>query len=1446
MGCTYEIFGKTYTKEQLEKALKDKGFQNRIKLAKENLANLSYDPDELSDTDDNPVLSKYDKLVQYKKSLIAKLNDRIANVKGVISSSDSKEDIKELTKLQNEMKERVSVLESEIESFSIDGLSLETFKFQTSQDFERVQKLLNSGSLEDANEAKRIINFYKALEINVNKVTVDNVSIIDHPFFEKDEMYDSAGNVILSDELVTFFDDVANTFKKEETKLINVQQNIVEDIINSNPKVKALYDKLSYAQITEAIPDLNWVDMMIMDVTKGIFSSNGIIPQVMMDVTQSVFAEKISHAKKFEEKHNALLPKVENTLRVLGYKIGFGKEVSFDLFFQKALGRNTGRLVHRYDQSFFDKRAEIQNDFHNEIRRAKTYEDEESRNKALQKAFNKKQQWYRENTMVFDVRKIQEIQDEFPEFAALFENADGEHEKEMISQIGMKGYQEELAKQKSEIKKYIAWRDAYKETYLQSKGVDNVGELSAEDLSTLQQVLITQNPFYGAKYFYETSGLVLGDKHLNSSMNYNISIPRKTKASAKYKASETEWVLTDTKESTGFYDNDYQKIEENPDLKQYYDLIKTEMDFIMNSFPQEIQDQLFTNSLPLVKKSYAEIMADPNIGFFRKLWNLVVDMYDRIRAGFGINREEGVSYENTDVISGKVESTINADFLNNNKKRVQDKFVVEAKKISNLLKASGSKITLRTTTTIPLDNLPPSIYNEISKITRTPVTKESLKKQFGNTIPLGNIVYKGVMSDMIEEHSTNLPKIVKYYSMMAAEYSARTELLPYMEIMKQHYESIQTTATNNVGESVVNAFTGKTLTKGSRKRATTQMEDWFNRVILGNYGVKEFGLKKSTLDKKDNAKDKIKSFVTGRILSQKEKHYKKELDDLINSETDESEKQKLITIREKLGKEFALSAAIDNFLNYIRFLGLGYNLSSAITNYLEGQTANIIIAASGDFFESKHYYRAMNIVKGSFVKAITMGQVQTNGAKKVKTLIDKFNILQDSTNELQKASTKTAFNYLEKLHPMELNKKTEYLNQAPLMVAVMLDTPITSINGETSNVYDALDTNGNLKPEFRTEENIKTWEENTGEAFTTFKSKVNQSIVMAHGNYDALRGMMSKTSVAGKAFMMFKTWVGSALYSRFATEKDDVELGQKGYKGRYWSHTSSSALLHGTIAGFAIAGPFGAGVGMGLGLFMGSGFGVKSDLSSLREMSFLVKALIRKSIATPINFIAGKEVVQDFVGYEQLQGKGFTERDVKNMKATIADMSVLLSWVALTFLTKAMFWDDDDEEDSTRRITHNLLINRTLQLSSSATSYMYPPKMWEQLVGNMAILKWTEDVNKTVEAINEYVEGNDILTTGSNAGESNLLNKATKVILPSLARDNKFGFGGQAERQFEKKSFDDWFWDSTKKESKIIKGKRALLRMELEKQGLPEKWVEKILNKRLPIPKNIDDTETKD
>lgn len=1493
MNCTYEFQGKIYTENQFKALLKKPGIQNQIEALlqeeEESFSPYSTDDDfsEESEEDTGDFKPQYEKMNRYKRSLIDLYKNRISSLTPVIKQLEKKGEKDKANKyelLKIDLEKRIRELTSEIRKFNDKNpMSLTEFRYQAMVDMERVSDLLNAGKIgtdpflnkeifENAEEAKRIINFYKAMEFVKTNKTIDNISINEHPFFTKEEIYDEDGlPTLIPKEIRDILNDVADDFKYYEQQLDETYKSVITQVVNSNPNIQRVYKKnLTYEQIMEARKDIPWIDAMFFDMAKGgITGDNGVMTQIAMSLFTKTWDEQISNYKNFEQKHDALLPKVRKAL--LGLKKSLNvlglKEPSFDIFFQKQNDKNTGKLAQKYSADYIEANEAIQQIYESKVEYAMSEPDLVKRDRMLFKAFENQQNWLRENTMLFDIRKIPEIAQQFPEFADYFMADDG-HVEELKNTIGEKGYQKELEAQIEKLKQFSKWKDNTTMSILMSLGVDSVNNLNENQLDMLEYEIMKSNPFHAISTIYNTSPAKFKGLLVNPDYKYNSYIPRRNKIQINRKESfETgKYVFVNTNESTNFYDKNFEVIENNPDLLEYHELISNELQEIFDSFPEDVKKKLFSNSLISTRKTISEIFADPKLSIISKILKSIQYFWDGLKSGFGINLRSSTLYDNVDVITNKLDPKVNADFINSNEEKINNRLTVELYRFSNLNKVPGVDKVKKYYPNSFVDyySMSPQALNYLATMLdlKNPI---ELKNKFGNSIPIGKLLKNAVTSEIVESQSVNLPKIIKYYSKMAHEYSARQEMLPFMKVMKEHYEQIQDV---KIKRDSVLTLNGQKYTDGSVRRvANSQFQEWFDRAALGHYGDDGFwGGYDIVLNRgADNEKrktfiDKILAIVTGKILTSEEQKMKKEINKLIDNAGKNDDVTKLVEIRESLGKNPALSAVFSSFLSYLRILRMGYNVNSAITNFIEGQTANMIIASSGDYFDSKHFYRAYNIIQGSVLKSALGGYARgmTKGAFKARTLVDRYDILQDSTNELQKAGVKTPLDRFSKFTPMEANKRTEYLNQVPLMIAVMLDTQIKGKNNETSSVWDAMDAEGKLKPNFRTEENVETWENGKGQGYADFKSKVNNAIVMAHGNYAELRGMMVKKNLLGKAFVFLKTWLGSQLYQRFATERDDVETGIKGWKGRYWSHTKLSGGIHGGLVAATLFGvgtlplTLGVGVGVGIGVMWGSKTGVRTNLDFLQELTFTLKAIARKMVGLPINIISamtiGKQVISE-PGYEKLitDGEGklgkFTERDAKNMKAVVSDISVTLSWLLLTLLIKNMLWDDDDEKDSGKRKMHNFLTNKTLQLLESSTMYVNMIGMGEQIANN-AIFSYIGDLGTYMGDLNKYWKGE--MTPVKHA------EKLGKFIFPSMIRDSSFGFTKLMERPYSQTPFDYMFEDAEKIERRKVQALRDAYKLELQEETLPDgspkysdKQIRKLVDKKHKLPKDIKDTKSR-
>lgn len=1493
MACDYIYKGQTFTRGQLEDYIRsnpqeflnrtevvdsqgnitsvlqeeiityptDVGNINYIKDSKGDLVKVSllepYIEEEISGEDslfeaEEATQAAYPKYVQFKEAQVSILRQRLNNIKTLKREHKSDEQtIKDLNQIEFEIKLRLEGSEEknikgliqEIEDLKKNP-TISAIGYYVERDLSRLENLINSTNPSDLDEAQGIIDFYIQSGTFIKNII--------NPFFTDSEMFFESGKPRLQDSVMNTFREWKERAEYFKSILDAQRQKTTTDIVNSNYKVQKITGSkgLDFSEIVhqkEGLKDLNWIDMWVMDTTSGIFSHNGLLPQVMMDYLKQRFEEKAKWSKDIERKINDILPRVEKTLSDMGY--GFKAlgifnvtGVSYDLFKQvDKYGRETGRLAHRYSKEFFDARSNMENEFRLRLDNAQEVEDLNRKNDLYQRAFEYKKNWYLNNVVVLDINRLPEVisNPEFSSFKGSFKSTEEAeaYKKRVIDIIGEVGYKEEVEKQIEQIKAYQINYTTYVENIMNEAGVNRMEDLSSRDKAVINFWEAQHSPFKGVEDYYSNKGIKVGDNRVHNYMSHNISFPRKNPV--KITTKDGGYQFDNINRDLGYYDKNYETIENNSILKEFYDIMSGVTKTIRDVLPPEMQDKMTVNNVPALKKNILEILSDGNIPFFKRLSAAVKELYDRLIQGIRVVEQDQISTATVDSITGLPKYSVNTSFLQGNSQEINRIFNIEKARFNQIYSLTKDKKD-------PIKNvfvkdLNQGSINLMADYLGVQPTSEAIRARVGELINVNKVIKDFATHSVVQQQSFDLPKIAKFFSHVAMEYAARQEALPVMKIMKDHYNQIKSPSMNNVGDSIINR-NGDTRLEGLRTRANAQMEDWWERVVLNNYDIKHSGviaaIGKKTPKTLGEKTKKLAESLTGAGLKSKkytlrEKEMLKDIDSIIEKETDEVTIKKLKQLRSDLGGNVSATSAFDALLKFIRLKGLGWNISSQLTNLAEGTVANMIIASSGDYFEPHLIYEAYNVVKGSVLKSASFNLVETKGAKKARNLIDRYKIIQDASNELQKASVKTNFSWTSKLSPYELIRRVEYVNQAPLMIAMLKHLKVD--DGKTS-VWDAMDENGRLREPYRTQENINNWEEASGNEYKNFKTTLSKAIVVAHGNYDDKRGMMAKSTLLGKALLMFKTWITSAFYQRFATTQDDLESGITGYYGRYRSHTPVTGFVQGAVAGTFFFGPVGALIGGTIGSALSHAYGRNTGRGFgkgfLYEVVDTSKALTKKFFGMPINMIVGRNVINTNTDFSHLIGKGnFTERDARNMRANMAELATLLTWMIFVLIAKSMFSEDDEEEEA----MHNLLVNRFMGLAEQATMYTNPRTLQENVL-DISIMKFFEDLYKEGVALHKYLMGDDILSSGINSGESRLWTQTQRTFMPGIFRDGVLGFGSQTERVFEPPIINSWFEDDIDIERRIMKGERAARRKQLLEEGMDKKEAEKIVNQELPMP----------
>lgn len=1464
----------------------------------------------------------FTKFIALKEGQLKEYQRRLNNIKSAKRTKDLT--ATELSSLNNQERELNNIIEGNYELGKKglkeeinelkgkDKAQVQSVGYYVEKDLDRLGKLAYSNNIDDIREGEKLVGFYEL----AGKFQIG----VKNPFFNEDDIFlrDQNGKITsaykIDDAVRQQYQDWANKAIEYKSELERRSRDILEDTINSNPSVRKTFGDrgFSHSELVndgKGLKDTDWISMWTMDISHGLNSTNGLIPQVMFSRLNIGTEQKEAWSRELADKVDEMSGDVQKELAKLGHTFkGRGilglRGVSFNLFKQISKeGNETHDLVQRYTKEYSDNEKKAKSTFYREFDAAKSIPDYKQSQKAINTAFEKLKQWRRANTIIVDSTKLSAIESD-PEFATLGAKGDKAYENSLIKILGKQGFEDQVADQKRLLRKYQVDRQGIIDQSVIMNSVNNYDELSDKDKNNIGRWEANHSPLRGYQD-YNAVSTFFGDDKANSFMDYNSFVPRRNIATVKADITNNVYHISDTNAETGHYDKNFETIENNPILNKFYNKVKEFCEIVHENMPYDIQQSMGIYTLPGLMKTSAEIINDKNTGILSGLILSFKHLMDRIRTNFGVVKQSEISHAALDPVTGKPNYQVNDGFMRGNAKAINERMVIERTKFIqsyNTTQAKGEKIDdIKKFSVLPLNKfntgslllLADYAHVNISLADIKAGRLDALRAKVGDKVDIGRLIADFSIHSVVQSQSFDLPKLMKYFSDMTMAYAARQEALPILEIMKKHYEGIANPRTNNTGKALYNKPEGEYMKVGLRTNGMKQMDDWFERVALGNYGLKhigEFGkegVKQSTRDNIDkqvaNIQDQINKATTkeererletkkNRLLSDKtvrfagktiysneERKKVGELQALIDKETDETKRNKLIDIQQSLGKTRTGTALYDNMLNYIRTLRLGYNLSSATTNFLEGVTSNMILGASDEYFDPKELLYGYNTVKHSFLKNLSFGHLETDRAQKNRSLMDKFNVIIDSKNELQRASNKTLGSMFSWLNPHEMNQRVEYINQSPLMIAMLRTMKIKDKSGNESRLWDAYTPEGHLRDEFKTQDNIDNWENLDGADYHTFKAKLNEIIGIGHGHgYDEKRGMMAKSNSLGKASMMFKTWIPSSLYWRFASQQDDINTNTKGFKGRYWSYGAGSGGIHGAAIGAVLFGPIGAAWGYGIGALAGAAGGT-SSVGIIRETIEATKQLFLKSLGMPINLLTGRQIVgTGQKAFESWVGKGkFTAQDAKNMKGNMADLSMQLAWLGMILLAKHMFWDDDDKPDDTERQAHNIIVNRLMNLSSQAAMYVNPHDLYGSTVGSMAVVQYLTEVGKEMKKFQNYIDGDDINKSGPNAGQSALAIQSRKTFLPGMFKDTQLGFGSQSKSVYPEESpYHKYFHNSAYIAKQQLKGDRAERRVELmdsdqykdiKDEDERKKEVNKQINREFPSDKRLTELgETRD
>lgn len=707
-----------------------------------------------------------------------------------------------------------------------------------------------------------------------------------------------------------------------------------------------------------------------------------------------------------------------------------------------------------------------------------------------------------------------------------------------------------------------------------------------------------------------------------NNFKYMTDIPAKTKT------------IEGITKPTAYYDSKFEIIERNPELLAVHDKFQEIMKYVGTLIPYGTAERLANGSIPEFQKSMYDVVDGKPKNFFKAVNEGLVDM---------VRTEKYENYEEeTDIVTGKVKRHIRLGIKRSDADIAKDIYLREL-----------------------------AIYKDTGK---QPTDKESA------------LIKSQVTAEYAKDMEFDLAKVFKMYLNLGIAYENKAEsedALNLTEIMMNNQEEY---VRNNKGNLVEDT---NAASKGYVQYKTKAAEESFlnqKRVLENTINALQYG------DKRDINSTKTK------VYTKAEKKQKKFLEDQLTwvdeqlasgglvPEEAAVAKKKIKGYIDQLGAYGDTEKYVDLPIKWTQFVGMGWNVIGGVSNMSFGTAANFIEAAGEEFYTNTELLDAYGKVMHSVLRNSTFNLKTTNEAEKIRSLMDVYDIMAESGKEYTDLIGDDFTARMKFLSAFNVNQRTEYINQAPLML-VMLEKTKFIHEGNEHSLYDAFGIDG----QWNTEQFGEYPADLVGDAIIKAKALIQRN----HGNYNPLAPMLAKRTGIGRLLLQFRGWMLEGVKVRFGDRngKTDEILGSS-VKGRYWSVVDSY-----------------------------------KDAGAVDVTKSMILQVLRNFIPFKNSIGMNKSPIDMF-----LQGGSIKAVDIANMKRVAYEINILIGAMVIGAIMKYMVGEIDDEDDP-RTLALNLLLNQATRLQTDVMMYTNPleaMKVLQDPVPSMRILSSFVKINNSL------------------------------------------------------------------------------------------------------------------
>lgn len=731
-------------------------------------------------------------------------------------------------------------------------------------------------------------------------------------------------------------------------------------------------------------------------------------------------------------------------------------------------------------------------------------------------------------------------------------------------------------------------------------------------------------------------------------------------ALSEYKNFSNTNFITILPKNSNVYDTNYSQIESNEALLNFYKYYTKIDEELKTYLPEDVRRNLSYTGIPFIKKTILNLYKDKGMKIG------LTPIWDNIKESVRSVEESVVASKSIDPVTNKQEKGLKINLSGNDTDAV--------------LKYIDLKVAE-------------------AKIAGIEVTEELLKEWREEKI-----------DELAQLKSYDLAKILKVYALTTLSYKHKSKIEDSIELAQNILNSQQEYIRTNTGEYKVDDV-GHKLAPKNAEHSFTNLKSQFEYFVdsFKGGGKKDEGVTKTLVL---TASEKIEKKQLEKTIGELKQAFN---DGNITSADYEKSNSLLQAHLDSLGGYAVNSKRGDNVLKWVQLVKMGWNLMSSVANVGFGYIANRLEGSGGQLYTNAQLTEAYKLTTNSIWKNWTFNHGENKTAKKIRSMMDKWDILKDASHEMfQRPLDMDLGKKTKWLSPYNLTQRTEYVNQAPIMIAMMMNTTLRSLGIEKDgNLWEAYDEKGNWKSEFGKEVNVKTTE-----GIKLLRNKIDQVNKMNHGNYDPTSAIALKKEFWGRAISQFRTWMFEGYATRFEGKKEDALLGAR--KGRYIS-----------VKDFY------------------------SEVGFTKATSSLLKGLTRSlTLGTAFK---GND-------FEEFKKGNLENVDIANLRKAMTEIAMYTTLYTSYLMLKAMSAGLDDDDDE-RKYALNLMINQGMRLKTDIIFYLNPGEFKNLLRDLVPATSVITDATQFLGAVAKFAQNEDEIGTGIYSGNSRLL-RETMQLLP--------------------------------------------------------------------------------